>query len=64
MPRAVMHFRNAGLNPIAAPTNFNIRKNNISGSYTDYFPSPGNIRFMEIVFQEYLGMLWAKMGGD
>lgn len=64
MPRAVMHFRNAGLNPIPAPTNFILRKNNIPGSYTDYFPSSGNIRNMEIVFQEYLGMLWAKMGGD
>jgi len=64
MPRAVMHFRNAGLNPIAAPTNFIIRKNNIPGSYTDYFPSSGNIRNMEIVIQEYMGMLWAKMGGN
>ena len=64
MPRAVMHFRNAGLNPFAAPTNFILRKNNIPGSYTDYFPSSGNIRNMEIVIQEYLGMLWAKMGGD
>ena len=32
--------------------------------YTDYFPSSGNIRFMEIAFQEYLGMLWAKIGGN
>jgi uncharacterized SAM-binding protein YcdF (DUF218 family) len=64
MPRAVMHFRNAGLNPIPAPTNFIIKKNNIPGDYTDYFPSTGNIRSMEIVFQEYLGMLWAKMGGN
>ncbi|MDO9579230.1 MAG: ElyC/SanA/YdcF family protein [Bacteroidales bacterium] len=64
MPRTLMHFRHAGLNPIPAPTNFVIRKNNIPGSYTDYFPSSGNIRNMEIVFQEYLGMLWAKIGGD
>ena len=64
MARAIMHFRNAGLKPISAPTNFIIRKNNIPGSYTDYFPSTGNIRSMEIVFQEYLGMLWAKMGGN
>ena len=64
MLRAVMHFRNAGLQPIPAPTNFIIRKNNIPHSYTYYFPSSGNIRNMEIVIQEYLGMLWAKMGGD
>jgi len=64
MPRAVMHFLNAGLNPFPAPTNFIIRKNNIPGRFTDYFPSSGNIRNMEIVIQEYLGMLWAKIGGD
>ncbi|MCK9414436.1 MAG: YdcF family protein [Prolixibacteraceae bacterium] len=64
MPRAVRHFRNAGLNPIPSPANFNIRKNSLSGSYLKYFPSSDNIRFMEIVFQEYLGMLWAKMGGN
>ncbi len=64
MPRAIMHFRNAGLNPIPVPTNFIIRKNNVPGSCTDYFPSSGNIHNMEIVIQEYLGMLWAKIGGD
>jgi len=64
MPRAIMHFRNAGLNPIPAPTNFNIRKNNIPKSYTNYFPSSGNIRYMEIVFLEYLGMIWAWIGGN
>jgi uncharacterized SAM-binding protein YcdF (DUF218 family) len=64
MPRAIRHFRNAGFNPIPAPTNFNIKHNNIPKNYTDYFPSSRNIRYMEIAFQEYLGMLWAKMGGN
>jgi len=64
MPRALVLFNHAGLYPIPAPTNFNIRKNNIPKSYTDYFPSSGNIRFMEIVFLEYLGMFWARMGGN
>jgi len=64
MPRAIRHFRNAGLKPIPAPANFTIRKNYIPRSYTEYFPGSHNIRFMEIVFQEYLGMLWATMGGD
>lgn len=64
MPRAIRHFRNAGLKPIPAPANFMIRKNSIPRSYTEYFPGSHNIRFMEIVFQEYLGMLWATMGGD
>lgn len=64
MPRAVMHFRKVGLKPIPAPANFSIRINNIPGNYTDYFPSNDHIRCMEIVFHEYLGMLWAKIGGD
>ncbi len=64
MPRALLHFRHIGLNPIPAPTNFNIRKNDIPKSYTDYYPSSGNIRYMEIVFLEYIGMLWAKLGGN
>lgn len=64
MPRALMHFRNAGLNPAPAPTNFNIRKNSLAKDYTYFLPSTGNIQYMEIVFQEYLGMLWAKMGGN
>ena len=64
MPRAIMHFRNAGLKPIPAPANFMIRKNSIHRIYSDYFPGSYNIRFMEIVFQEYLGMLWATMRGN
>ncbi len=64
MPRAVMHFRHAGLNPIPAPTNFMIRKNKILYRYIDYFPSSDYILWMEIASKEYLGMLWAKMGGN
>jgi uncharacterized SAM-binding protein YcdF (DUF218 family) len=64
MPRAMLHFRNAGLQPIAAPTNFMIKKNKVVKKYYQYFPSSENIKFMEIVFHEYLGMMWAKLGGD
>jgi uncharacterized SAM-binding protein YcdF (DUF218 family) len=64
MPRAISHFRNQGLNPIPAPTNFIIRKNNIEYSYLKYFPSSENIRRTEIAIQEYLGRLWARLGGN
>ena len=64
MPRAIMHFRNVGLKPIPMPTNFTIRKNNLPNNYTSYFPASQNIRIMEVVLNEYLGMLWAMMGGD
>ena len=64
MPRAMMHFRNAGLQPIAAPTNFYSRRNKIPLRFIDYFPSSGSIRNMEMVCNEYLGMLWGRMGGN
>jgi len=64
MPHAIMHFRNAGLKPIPVPTNYIIRKNTIHKSFTEYFPSSQNIRVTEIVFQEYLGILWSIMDGD
>ena len=64
MPRAIMHFKKAGLKPIPAPINFVIKKKLVLSSYTDYFPGSQNIRFMEIVIQEYLGILWAIIGGD
>ena len=64
MPRATMHFQNTGLQPIAAPTNFLIKKNKLAKQYYQYFPSSDNIKFMEIVFHEYLGLMWAKLGGD
>ncbi len=64
MPRALYHFREAGLNPIPAPTNFRIRKNDIPKKFTYYLPSSQNIAYSEIIFHEYLGLLWAKLGGD
>ena len=64
MQRAVMLFRNAGLHPIPVPTNFIIRKNKISHSYLNYLPQTQNISFMDIATREYLGMLWAQMGGN
>jgi uncharacterized SAM-binding protein YcdF (DUF218 family) len=64
MRRSLMHFRNAGLHPIPAPSNFRLRINNIPKQFYHYFPSSQNIYFMEIVFHEYLGLLWMRMGGD
>ncbi|MDD2564630.1 MAG: ElyC/SanA/YdcF family protein [Salinivirgaceae bacterium] len=64
MPRALYHFRNAGLNPIPAPTNHIIKK----GSKRSYIglivPSGSNIQNLGRAFHEYAGLLWAMMGGD
>ena len=64
MPRTLCHFRKAGMNPIPAPVNFRIRKNDVHPQITHYFPSSKNIYYMEILFHEYLGWMWAHLGGD
>lgn len=64
MSRAMMHFQNVGLKPIPVPTNFMIKKNSIAKGFYYYLPRSESIKFMEIVFHEYLGILWAKLGGD
>jgi uncharacterized SAM-binding protein YcdF (DUF218 family) len=62
MPRAMMNFRRAGLDPVASPTNqvlkYGSRKNRIS-----WFPSAANIGIMEAVIHEYAGILWTVAGG-
>ena len=64
MTRALFHFRQAGLNPIPAPCNFRIRKNDIPKTFYYFLPSSQNITYSEILFHEYLGLLWAKLGGN
>jgi uncharacterized SAM-binding protein YcdF (DUF218 family) len=64
MPRAIMHFRHAGLNPIPSPTNFIIKQNQKQDQNWFFIPSSTNIHSMETIFHEYLGILWAKIGGD
>lgn len=58
MPRAVMHFKNAGLNPTPAPANFIFKKE--SDTYPlNWFPSSGNILMMEAAVHERAGIFWA-----
>lgn len=64
MTRAMYHFKKAGLNPIPAPCNLRIKKNDIPKTLSYYLPSSQNITYTEILFHEYLGLLWAKLGGD
>ncbi len=62
MPRAMMHFRKMGIDPIAAPTS-RILKN---GSYInplDCIPSSDYIGMMVAVIHEYVGMIWVRLGG-
>jgi uncharacterized SAM-binding protein YcdF (DUF218 family) len=60
MSRSMQLFHKAGLNPIAAPSNFSYKK----GERIDFkkcLPNANNIWKMEIAVHEYAGMLWAKL---
>lgn len=62
MPRSMALFRKAGMNPIAAPTDFE----SLSGdSWTPsaLYPSAGGFRKAELAVHEYLGLTWAKLRG-
>jgi uncharacterized SAM-binding protein YcdF (DUF218 family) len=61
MPRAIMHFRDAGTNPIAAPTHFFLKG---SGRQTfSRMLSSEYILMMRMAAHEYAGRIWAKAGG-
>lgn len=66
MPRAVMHFRNAGLDPVPAPTDFRCKDDEQPNSkpWNWLKPSAGNVERMEVAVHEYAGMVWAWLGGD
>jgi uncharacterized SAM-binding protein YcdF (DUF218 family) len=62
MPRAMMLFQKAGLNPVASPTN-QILKYGSHKYRWRWIPSSGNIGMMEAVIHEYVGMIWTWVGG-
>ena len=62
MPRAMYLFQKEGLHPVAAPTNYLIKKEK-HHRFWDWLPSTDNIRRMECAFHEYLGLAWAKIIG-
>ena len=62
MPRAMVTFKKAGLNPVPAPTNFIIKH----GSRKDpwgWLPSSGYIGMMEAAVHELAGIVWVKVKG-
>jgi uncharacterized SAM-binding protein YcdF (DUF218 family) len=60
MPRAIMQFKNAGINPIAAPADF-ILKYEKNEQPLKWMPSSDNILMMEAAIHEYVGIIWAKL---
>ena len=63
MPRAMMLFQNYGINPIAAPSDF-ILKNETHNNPLEWLPSSDNITKMKMAIHEYVGIIWARAGGN
>lgn len=59
MPRAMEIFKNEGLQPIPAPTQFLTSRYRYNPKY--YFPSVVNLIHSDIALHEYMGMLWFKL---
>lgn len=60
LPRAMMHFRNAGLNPIPAPTGYHARQNKYQNELT-ILPNAYNLVLMRFAIHEYVGYLWGRI---
>lgn len=60
MPRAMMHFKRAGLAPTPAPTNHFIKWDRLSSRFS-LRPSSGNLKRMNAALHEYVGFVWGKV---
>jgi uncharacterized SAM-binding protein YcdF (DUF218 family) len=62
LPRAMAMFKKAGMNPIAAPTDY-LALHEAAGM-VDWIPHAGAGFMIERALHEYLGLLWAKLRGQ
>lgn len=62
MPRSMALFRKQGMNPIAAPTDFESLSSE-SWRPSAFYPNAGGLRKAELAVHEYLGLAWAKVRG-
>ncbi len=60
MPRALLHFQREGLHPLPAPTDIHTLRREGRGRL---LPSAGNYQKVERATHEFLGLLWARLGG-
>ena len=63
MPRSMAMFEAAGLNPVAAPTEFR-SLGKIRFSLKWFLPKVGQLQKSETVIYEYMGLTWAKLRGQ
>jgi uncharacterized SAM-binding protein YcdF (DUF218 family) len=62
MPRSIALFRKAGMNPIAAPSDFEASSAE-NWRPSVFYPSAGGLRGAELAIHEYLGLAWSKLRG-
>ena len=60
MPRAIEIFKNLGMQPIAAPTDY-IVKHHIVEPPGSALPSPGNLDLARRIIYEWIGSIWNKV---
>ena len=63
MPRSMALFRKRGLQPIPAPTNFQVRESQ-GFDPNRFFPKATPLGQVEIALHEYLGLAWAWLRGE
>ena len=59
MPRAMEIFKEEGMNPIPAPTQFLTKRYSYRTKY--FLPSVVNLIHSDIALHEYMGMTWLKL---
>lgn len=61
LPRSMTLFQRQGLAPIAAPTDYRVKRGQRHGP-ARYFPGAGSLRNTETALHEYLGLAWLRLG--
>ena len=60
MPRAMGVFRANGMNPVPAPTDYQLPSDTGSASMR---PTPFHLRVSDLAVHEYMGLLWYRLSG-
>jgi len=60
MPRSVAAFRQMGMNPTPAPTDYLAK---MTPFETNYLPNSNNLMRADLALHEYLGLMWYRITG-
>ncbi len=60
MPRALLVFRRQGLDPLPAPTDYQLPR---EFTRAHLLPSPLGLHYSDLAVHEYLGILWYRLRG-